>query len=148
MTSSNGNIFRVTGPLCGEFTGHWKISLTTASDTDLWCFLWSAPWINGWVNNRGAGEMRRHRAHYDVILMLNAESERLVDHLTHCCRKNSKWVYNCHIGFIGIKTTKANISELEFCNMASDWLVGVLPANQKPCMNKANLRDLKAATGL
>ena len=21
MTSSNGNIFRVTGPLCGEFTG-------------------------------------------------------------------------------------------------------------------------------
>ena len=25
MTSSNGNIFRVTGPLCGEFTGHWWI---------------------------------------------------------------------------------------------------------------------------
>ena len=23
MTSSNGNIFRVTGHLCGEFTGHW-----------------------------------------------------------------------------------------------------------------------------
>ena len=22
MTSSNGNIFRVTGPLCGAFTGH------------------------------------------------------------------------------------------------------------------------------
>ena len=22
MTSSNGNFFRVTGPLCGEFTGH------------------------------------------------------------------------------------------------------------------------------
>ena len=21
MTSSNGNIFRITGPLCGEFTG-------------------------------------------------------------------------------------------------------------------------------
>ena len=25
MTSSNGNIFRVTGPLSGEFTGHWWI---------------------------------------------------------------------------------------------------------------------------
>ena len=25
MTSSNGNIFRVTGHLCGEFTGHWWI---------------------------------------------------------------------------------------------------------------------------
>ena len=28
MTSSNGNIFRVTGPLCGEFTGHRWIPLT------------------------------------------------------------------------------------------------------------------------
>ena len=27
MTSSNGNIFRVTGPLCGEFTGHRWIPL-------------------------------------------------------------------------------------------------------------------------
>ena len=31
MTSSNGNIFRVTGPLCGEFTGHWWIPLTKPS---------------------------------------------------------------------------------------------------------------------
>ena len=26
-------------------------------------------WINGWVNNREAGDSRRHRAHYDVIVM-------------------------------------------------------------------------------
>ena len=25
MSSSNGNIFHLTGPLCGEFTGHWWI---------------------------------------------------------------------------------------------------------------------------
>ena len=43
MTSSNGNIFRVTGPLCGEFTGHRWIPLTKASDAELCCFLWSAP---------------------------------------------------------------------------------------------------------
>ena len=36
----------------------------------LWCFLWSAPWINGWVNNREAGDLRRHRAHYGVIVMM------------------------------------------------------------------------------
>ena len=35
MTSSNGNIFCVTGPLCGEFTGHRGISLTKASDAEL-----------------------------------------------------------------------------------------------------------------
>ena len=43
MTSSNGNIFCVTGPLWGEFTGHRWIPLTNASDAKLWCFLWSAP---------------------------------------------------------------------------------------------------------
>ena len=43
MKSSNGNIFRVTGPLCGEFTGDRRIPLTKASDTELWFFIWSAP---------------------------------------------------------------------------------------------------------
>ena len=42
MTSSNGNIFRVTGHLCGKFTGPRWISRTKASDVELWCFLWSA----------------------------------------------------------------------------------------------------------
>ena len=41
-TSSNGNIFRVTGHLCGEFTGPRWIPHTKASDAELWCFLWSA----------------------------------------------------------------------------------------------------------
>ena len=26
-------------------------------------------WINGWVNSRGAGDLRRYRAHYDVTVM-------------------------------------------------------------------------------
>ena len=43
MTSSNGNIFRVTGPLCGEFTGDRWLPRTKASDAELWCFLWCAP---------------------------------------------------------------------------------------------------------
>ena len=64
MTSSNGNIFRVTGPLCGEFTGPRWIPRMKASDAELWCFLWSAPWINGCLNNGEAGE-----SHYDVTVM-------------------------------------------------------------------------------
>ena len=43
MTSSNENIFRLTGPLWGESTGHRWIPLTKAIDAELWCFLWSAP---------------------------------------------------------------------------------------------------------
>ena len=27
-------------------------------------------WINGWVNNREAGDLRRYRAHYDISVMI------------------------------------------------------------------------------
>ena len=32
-------------------------------------------WINGWVNNREAGDLRRHRVHNDVIVMTWLELE-------------------------------------------------------------------------
>ena len=68
MTSSNGNIFRVTGPLYGEFTGDWWIPRTKASGAERWCFF-ICVWINSWINNREAGDLRRYCAHYDVIVM-------------------------------------------------------------------------------
>ena len=40
MTSSNGNILRVIGHLCGEFTGPRWITRTKASDAELWCFFY------------------------------------------------------------------------------------------------------------
>ena len=43
MTSSDGTIFRVTGPFCGEFTGHRLIPRTKANDAEFLCLLWSAP---------------------------------------------------------------------------------------------------------
>ena len=67
MTSSNGNIFRVTGPLCGEFTGHRWIPLTKASDAEIWYFLWSAS-----EQTLEAGDLRRHRAHYDANVVVYA----------------------------------------------------------------------------
>ena len=69
MTSSNGNIFRVTGHLCGEFTGPRWIPHTKASDAELLMFSLICTRINGWVNNGEAGDLRRHRAHYDVTVM-------------------------------------------------------------------------------
>ena len=32
-------------------------------------FFFICAWINGWVNNGEAGDLGRHRAHYDVIVM-------------------------------------------------------------------------------
>ena len=69
MTSPNGKIFRVTGPLCGEFTGHRWIPRTKASEAEFWCFFSICAWINGWVNNHEASDLRRHGAHYDVIVI-------------------------------------------------------------------------------
>ena len=68
MTSSNGNIFRVTGPLCGEFTGPGEFP-TQRPVTRSLMFSLICVWINGWVNNRETGDLRRHRGHYDVIVM-------------------------------------------------------------------------------
>ena len=83
MTSSKGNSFRVTGPLCPEFTGHRWIPRTKASDAELWCFLWCAHWINGWANNHEAGDLGRYRARYDVFLMIR-----------HCRNIETSWYWN------------------------------------------------------
>ena len=47
MTSSNGNIFRGTGHLCGEFTGHRWIPHTKASDV-FFCLRLYKPLSKQW----------------------------------------------------------------------------------------------------
>ena len=49
-------------PVPGDssYKGHWRGALMFS----LICI-----WINGWVNNRKAGDLRRYRAHYDVTIM-------------------------------------------------------------------------------
>ena len=55
MTSSNGIIVHITGPLCWEFTGHWWIPRTKASDTRALIFFHlrlNKRWNNqswGWI---------------------------------------------------------------------------------------------------
>ena len=76
MTSSNGNIFRVTGHLCGEFTGlRWIPPPPPHKGQWRGAFMFSliCVWINRWVNNREAGDLRRYRAHYDVIVMYDVQ---------------------------------------------------------------------------
>ena len=79
MTSSNGNIIRVTGPLCGEFTGHrsphkgqWRRAL-------MFCLI--CAWIHSWVNNRKTGDLRRHRAHCDVTVMIRQHVYSTTQHM-------------------------------------------------------------------
>ena len=71
MTSSNGKIFSVTGPLCRELTGHRWIPHTMARAVELWyCFHLC-------LNKRLRKQSRRHRTHYDVTVMNNKTHEVL-----------------------------------------------------------------------
>ena len=97
MTSSNGNIFHrspanlhppppppppppptphpptpVTTTNTNNTTNN-TTNTTKASDTVLWCFLWFAP--NKRLSQQSwAGDLRLHRAHYDVTVVIYAVS--------------------------------------------------------------------------
>ena len=47
-------------PVDSRHKGLWRGALMLSLICD---------WINGWANNRDAGDFRRHGAHYDVIVM-------------------------------------------------------------------------------
>ena len=83
MTLSNGNIFRVTGHLCGEFTGdkgRWREALIIS----LIC-----AWTNGWVNDRSAGDLRSHCAHYHVTVMFTIQRPLIFVHKLYDFRKST-----------------------------------------------------------
>ena len=48
----------VNSPHKGQWRGELMFSLICA-------------WTNGWVNNRAVGDLRRHHAHYDVIVVVH-----------------------------------------------------------------------------
>ena len=69
-------ICAVNSPVTGEFPAQseWRGALIFS----LFC-----AWINAWVNNREAGDLKRHRAHYDVIVtvtqtLINVDSSSIV----------------------------------------------------------------------
>ena len=70
MTSSNGNIFRVTGhfpsPVNSPHKGQWREALM---------FSLTCARMNDWVNSHEAGDLTHHHAHYDVIVM-NCKPDR------------------------------------------------------------------------
>ena len=55
-------------PVNNPRKGQWRGALM---------FSWICAWINGWVNNREAGDLIRHRAHYDIIVMPNIHTALL-----------------------------------------------------------------------
>ena len=74
-------------PVTGEFPpqSQWRGDLM---------FPLICAWINGWVNNREAGDLRHARAHYDIILMcarkpvINRQQAKITDLRMRSMRDN------------------------------------------------------------
>ena len=50
-------------PVNSPYKGQWRGAL-----------VFSSTWTNGWENNRDAGDLRRHRSHYDVTVVIKVHS--------------------------------------------------------------------------
>ena len=94
MTLSDGYVFRVTGPFCGEFIGHRWIHLT-----DQWhgalMFSFICAWTNGWVNNRAPGDLKTNRVIkkkfvINLFRLTTKKSSKLSIKLA-CSRGNQRW---------------------------------------------------------
>ena len=74
-----------------HFPSYWPFvrgihrSSVNSSHKGQWCgalmFSLICVWINGWVNNCEAGDLRCHRAYYDIIVIMMAATIHLVHHV-------------------------------------------------------------------
>ena len=93
MTSSNRNISPLLAicagnlrwPVNSSHKGQWRWALM---------FYLICAWINGWLNNGEAGDLRRYRAHYDAIGMCGAPLVRNMTAIWRTVnRKTSQWKF-------------------------------------------------------
>ena len=82
-------------PVNSPHKGQWRGAL-------MFSLMWA--WINDWVNNREAGDLRRYRGHYDVSVMLIHRTrgcfvhlESYICHLTGSCGKAAQSVWKLAI---------------------------------------------------
>ena len=117
------DIFRDTSFLCGEFTGHQWIP---RKRPETWSFdvffdlrpkkrLSKKSW-GDWVNNREAGDLRRHHAYYDVTVV------PFVNSFTYCglitlnavtlLFLNPSWCNGTNADLLSVKTLRTNVIEM------------------------------------
>ena len=99
MTPSNGNLSALLALWAGNSPATGEGETKASADAELWCFLWSASWINVWVNNCEAGDLRRHRAHYDVTVIQISSVDR-----GRCGVISSSFLYSYKLLFMDTTT--------------------------------------------
>ena len=71
-------------PVTGEFPSQRPALMVS--------LIWA--WTNGWVINRDAVDLRRHRAHYDVTVMSHDKMSILISKWFGCCTQLGNYMYN------------------------------------------------------
>ena len=104
-------------PVNSPHKGQWRGALM---------FSLICVWINGWVNNREASDLRRYRAHYDVIV-LKAWTVFII-HGMYCSYFFGCTVWSFHIhsgdGRLPVKSrevSKPGDSAVDFSNRSEIW---------------------------
>ena len=100
-------------PANSPHKGHWRRALV---------FSVICAWINGWVSTREAGDLRRQRAHYDVVQLtwdknkLSLTKKCFKSDLNNCCKTSFKRKVSKHqsknISYTPV--TDVNIDLLEY----------------------------------
>ena len=115
-------------PVNSPHKGQWRGAL-------MFSLMWA--WINDWVNNREAGDLRRYRGHYDVSVMLIHRTrgcfvhlESYICHLTGYCGKAAPSVLKAGYNYHEIRIyatrlfTNMYVYHLGFCIANPTWFYG------------------------
>ena len=70
-------------PVNSPHKGQWRGALM---------FSFICVWINGWVNNREAGDLRRHCAQYDVTVMTHWDPDEIIVFIQTTFSQPSTWI--------------------------------------------------------
>ena len=92
-------------PHKGQWRGAFMFSLICA-------------WINRWVNNREAGDLRRYRPHYDVIVMYNNKT-KLSQH-KHLTRWGQDKMVDIQVHSLERKYMNFDYHFTDFCSKGSN----------------------------
>ena len=142
MMTSSKNISRVTGHLCGEFTGPRWIPRTKASDAELWCFFYLrlnkrlSKQSRGWWIEMLSRPLWRHRnvqtgffcsEHYSMLhTCINGEGLLYTHNLISRPRVSlGPWHSNVSSGDIMLQTIVTNIVGVVLCNTAFQFVKNI-----------------------
>ena len=123
-------------PVTGEFPAQsqWRWALM---------FSLNCAWTDGWVSNRHAGDLRHHRAHYDVTVMRKNDDQKphtswaILDwQQTHLSTHYPVYwllIKGCSKGRANSRFAPSQWETALLCNDVSHWLGANLASARERC---------------